>query len=134
MFDFLDAVFCVIYRFLDERVEGEASPCCCSNREMLKRRMNVTDDDGLSDSLYERKNTFREMGFLHFGRKREDSKRKHGRGAGGAGSVNRWSDWGCESCLSWVNDGSDYNKLHFVEKEPLLGRVALLVWLLLYQN
>lgn len=81
-----------------------------------------------------RKNTFREMGFLHFGRKREDSKRKHGRGAGGAGSVNRWSDWGCESCLSWVNDGSDYNKLHFVEKEPLLGRVALLVWLLLYQN
>ena len=91
MFDFLDAVFCVIYRFLDERVEGEASPCCCSNREMLKRRMNVTDDDGLSDSLYERKNTFREMGFLQFGRKCEDSNSKHG--GGGARSVNRWSAW-----------------------------------------
>ncbi|KAL3026668.1 hypothetical protein AAZX31_03G006600 [Glycine max] len=118
MFDFLDAVFCVIYRFLDERVEGEASPCCCSNREMLKRRMNVTDDDGLSDSLYERKNTFREMGFLQFGRKCEDSNSKHG--GGGARSVNRWSDCGCDSCLSWVNEGSDY-KLHFVVKEPLLA-------------
>ncbi|KAG5053631.1 hypothetical protein JHK85_006141 [Glycine max] len=56
------------------------------------------------------------MGFLHFGRKREDSKRKHGRGAGGAGSVNRWSDWGCESCLSWVNDGTTYE--NFRENPP----------------
>ncbi|TKY62829.1 Lipase 3 [Spatholobus suberectus] len=129
MFDLLDAVFCVIYGYLDERIEGEASPCCCSIWERQKRRMNVTND-GLSDSLYERKNTFREMGFLQFGRKREDSNRKYGRGGGR--SVNRWSDCGCESCLSWVNDdGSDY-KLHFVVKEPLLGRVVLLVWLLLW--
>lgn len=126
LLDFLDAVLCIIYRFLlDGRIEGdEASPCCCSYRERQKRRMNVTDDDGLSDSLYERKNTFREMGFLQFGRKCEDSNSKHG--GGGARSVNRWSDCGCDSCLSWVNEGSDY-KLHFVVKEPLLGRVVLLV-------
>lgn len=42
--------------------------------------------------------------------------------------MNRWSDCGCDSCLSWVNDGSEY-KLHFVVKEPLLGRLVLLVWL-----
>ncbi|RDX75383.1 putative lysophospholipase BODYGUARD 4, partial [Mucuna pruriens] len=117
VFDLLDAVFCVIYGFLDERIEGEVSPCCCSNWERQKRKMNVTDD-GISDSLYERKNSFREMRFLQFGRKRQDSNRKHGRGA--RRSVNRWSDCGCESCLSWVNDGSDY-KLHFVVKEPLLA-------------
>ncbi|XP_027351510.1 probable lysophospholipase BODYGUARD 5 isoform X2 [Abrus precatorius] len=81
--------------------------------------MNVTDDDdGVSDSLYERKNIFREMGFLQFGRKREDSNRKYGRD--GEKSVKSWSDCGCESCLSWVNDESDY-KLHFVVKEPLMA-------------
>ncbi|WVY90175.1 hypothetical protein V8G54_035689 [Vigna mungo] len=100
MFDLLDSVFCVIYGYgyLDKLIEGEASPCCCSNWERQKRRMNVTDDD-ISDSLYERRNIFREMG-----------------------SVNRWSDCGCDSCLSWVNDGSDY-KLHFVVKQPLLETV-----------
>ncbi|KAL2320535.1 hypothetical protein Fmac_029504 [Flemingia macrophylla] len=116
IFDLLDAVFCVIYRYLDERIEGEASPCCCSKWERQKRRMNVADD-GLSDSLYERNNTFREMGFVRFERKKEDSNRKHG-GVGGR-SLNRWSDCGCESCLSWAHHGSHY-KLHFVVKEPLL--------------
>jgi len=125
LFDLLDSVFCVIYGYLDKLIEGEASPCCCSNWERQKRRTNVAD--GLSDSLYERKNIFRQMGFLQYERKREDSSRKFDKGGGM--SVNRWSDCGCESCLSWVNDGSDY-KLHFVVKEPLLGRLVLLVWLL----
>lgn len=119
IFDFLDAVFCLIYGFLDERIEGEASPCCCSKWERQKRRMNVTDDDGVSDSLYERKNVFREMGFFQFGRKREDYNRKYVRKGGRLVKPNSWSDCGCESCLSWLNDGSDY-KLHFVVKEPLL--------------
>ncbi|KAK7336328.1 hypothetical protein VNO77_16865 [Canavalia gladiata] len=122
IFDLLDAVFCVIYRYLDQRIEGEVSPCCCFNLERQKREMNVIDeeedDDGVSDSLYERKNIFREMGFLQFGRKREDFSRRCGKGGGRL--VNSWSDCGCESCLSWVNDGSDY-KLHFVLKEPLLA-------------
>jgi hypothetical protein len=74
------------------------------------------EDDCLSDSLYERKSLFREMGLLQFGRKREDSNGK----CGGSRKVNCWSDCGCESCLSWVNGSDDY-KLHFVVKEPLLG-------------
>jgi len=123
IFDLLDAVFCVIYGYLDKLIEGEASPCCCSNWERQKRRMNVRDDD-ISDSLYERRNIFREMGFLRYQRKREDSNRNFDKGS--SRSVNRWSDCGCDSCLSWVNGGSDY-KLHFVAKEPLLGRLVLLV-------
>ncbi|XP_061372522.1 probable lysophospholipase BODYGUARD 4 isoform X2 [Gastrolobium bilobum] len=121
IFDLLDAVFCVIYRYLDERIEGEASPCCCSNsKRQNKKKIYVTndEDDGLSDSLYERKSIFRELGFLLLGRKRENSNRKCSKGFGR--SVNRWSDCGCESCLSWVNDG-DY-KLHFVMRERLIGR------------
>ncbi|KAG2405427.1 lysophospholipase BODYGUARD 4 [Vigna angularis] len=116
IFDLLDSVFCVIYGYIDKLIEGEVSPCCCSNWERQKRRMNVTDDD-ISDSLYERRNIFREMGFLRYERKREDSTTNFVKGS--ARSVNRWSDCGCDSCLSWVNDGSDY-KLHFVVKEPLL--------------
>ncbi|XP_022633480.1 probable lysophospholipase BODYGUARD 5 isoform X2 [Vigna radiata var. radiata] len=119
MFDLLDSVFCVIYGYLDKLIEGEALPCCCSNWERQKRRMNVTDDD-MSDSLYERRNIFREMGFLRYERKREDSNTNFDKGS--ARSVNRWSDCGCDSCLSWVNDGSEY-KLHFVVKEPLLETV-----------
>ncbi|CAJ1918899.1 unnamed protein product [Sphenostylis stenocarpa] len=117
MFDLLDSVFCVIYGYLDKLIEGQASPCCCSIWERQKRRMNVTDD-GLSDSLFERKNTFREMGFFQYERKREDSNTNFNKDGGM--SVNSWSDCGCESCLSWVNDGSDF-KLHFVVKEPLLA-------------
>jgi hypothetical protein len=121
IFDLLDAVFCVIYRFLDEHIEGEASPCCCSNwkkQNKEKMVMNVKDDenDGISDSLYLRKSIFREMGFLQFGRKMESSNRKCC-----ARSMTRWSDCGCDSCLSWAKSDDDY-KLHFVVKKPLMSR------------
>jgi hypothetical protein len=117
IFDLLDAVLCIIYRYLDECIEGVASPCCCSKWERQEKKIMMNDeDDCLSDSLYERKSMFREMGLLQFGRKREDSIGK----CGGSRKANCWSDCGCESCLSWVNGSDDY-KLHFVVKEPLLG-------------
>lgn len=115
IFDLLDAVFCVIYRILDKHIEGESSPCCCSKLEKQNKKLLNHEYDGESDSLYERKSIFREMGFLQFGRKQEDSNRK----CGEIRPLNRWSDCGCESCLSWVN-GGDY-KLHFVVKEPVMG-------------
>nr|AFK37610.1 unknown [Lotus japonicus] len=114
IFDLLDAVFCVIYRILDKHIEGESSPCCCSKLEKQNKKLLNHEYDGESDSLYERKSIFREMGFLQFGRKQEDSNRK----CGEIRPLNRWSDCGCESCLSWVN-GGDY-KLHFVVKEPVM--------------
>ena len=131
MFDLLDAILCVIYRFLDVYIEGEAYPCCCGNWGSQKKNVKDDEDDGLSDSLYGRKNIFREMGFLQFRRGRENSNGKCGKG--GKKSMNRWSDCGCESCLSWVNDDGDY-RLHYVVKEPLLGRVIPLLWFLFFGN
>lgn len=88
------------------------------------------EDDGESDSLYERKSMFRKMGFLQFGRKQEDSNGKSGNKGGGRPALNSWSDCGCESCLSWVN-GGDYN-LHFVVREPLMGMVIALFFFPLF--
>ncbi|CAL0323375.1 unnamed protein product [Lupinus luteus] len=111
IFDLLDAVFCVIFRYLDEHIEGEASPCCCGGKK--EKNLRDDEDDGVSDSLYKRKSIFREMGFLQFERKRQSLNRKCSERP-----MNLWSDCGCDSCLSWVNEG-DY-KLHFVVKEPLI--------------
>ncbi|XP_028766862.1 probable lysophospholipase BODYGUARD 4 [Neltuma alba] len=110
--DFLDTLFCLIYKYLDEYIEGEAFTSCCGNRG--RREENTKDDqDGeLSDTLYRRQNLFREMGFLRIERKLKDSETKCSEGRW---SMNRWSDCGCESCLSWVSDGD--HKLHFVVNE-----------------
>ncbi|KAI4301004.1 hypothetical protein L6164_034322 [Bauhinia variegata] len=105
--DFLDAVFCVIYRYLDEYIEEKASPCYCTKNE------NDDEDSSFSETLYNRRNLFRELGFPQFGRKWKHSKKKQ---SGKGRSINRWSDCGCESCLSWANAGD--HKLHFVVSEP----------------
>lgn len=117
LFDLVDTVFCFIYRYLDVLFDGEVSPCGCSKLETQKED---DEDYGISESLYARKNMFREIGFLQFGRKRDDSI-----GRTRTRKVNSWSDCGCESCLSWVNHGGDY-KLHFSVKEPLMGMLTLL--------
>ncbi|XP_054802352.1 probable lysophospholipase BODYGUARD 4 [Prosopis cineraria] len=115
--DFLDTVFCLIYKYLDEHIEGDAPTCCCGNRGKHKENSKDDKDDELSDTFYRRKNLFRDMGFLRIGRKQlEESERKFG---GGRWSMNRWSDCGCESCLSWVSDGD--HRLHFVVKEPSIA-------------
>ncbi|XP_021282513.1 probable lysophospholipase BODYGUARD 4 [Herrania umbratica] len=111
--DLLDAILCVVCRFLDEFFEGEASPCYCVN----KGEQNGDCGDGerdLSETLYGRKNVFREMGFLGFRRQWEYRKKSDGFGGGGR-LVNRWSDCGCESCVSWMKN--DCQKLHVVVKE-----------------
>ncbi|GAU24022.1 hypothetical protein TSUD_328250 [Trifolium subterraneum] len=77
-------------QYLDERIEGVASPCCCSKWERQEKKIMMNnEDDDLSESLYERKSMFREMGLLQFGRKREDSN-----GKCGGRKVNCWSDCG----------------------------------------
>nr|POE57238.1 isoform 2 of probable lysophospholipase bodyguard 4 [Quercus suber] len=110
--DFLDNFFCIVFRILDECFEGKAAPCYCEKKGEL-----VGDDElQLSETLYGRKNVFREMGFLGFARIRENSK-KRGGVVGGEVVVNRWSDCGCESCVSWMKNG-DHQKLHVVVREP----------------
>jgi hypothetical protein len=37
--------------------------------------------------------------------------------------VNRWSDCGCESCVSWMNNGDE--KLHVIVREPSKGNLRI---------
>ncbi|KAJ8763199.1 hypothetical protein K2173_025584 [Erythroxylum novogranatense] len=108
--DFLDVVFCIIYRYLDEILEGKPSPCCCRKRGGLVESGEETE---VSETLYERRNVFREMGFVGFPRKWEDCRKPSG--IKNDVLVNRWSDCGCESCLSWMEDR---DKLHVEVKLP----------------
>ena len=116
VFDFLDCVFCLTYKFLDKFIDGEATPCYCQRSGRQNNNVEDEDEGGLSDTLYRRKNVFRELGFLKFPRNGEDCKKKSGDGERAA---SRWSDCGCASCLSWTNDADP--KLHFVVNEPSIG-------------
>ncbi|CAL9024499.1 unnamed protein product [Prunus brigantina] len=106
--DFLDNFLCILYGYIDELFEGQASSCYCASEEEQVRNVGGHGESELSETLYQRKNAFREMGFLGFAKK--------SRKIGGSAVVNRWSDCGCESCLSWMNDCDQ--KLHFVVREP----------------
>lgn len=104
-FDFLDFFLCIFYRYIDEFFEGNKPSCYCQNREREKSENMETE---LSETLYMRKNLFREISGFHI--KLEDSKKR------GNGVVrNRWSDCGCDSCVSWMTD-ADQN-LHVVVRE-----------------
>lgn len=112
--DFIDALFCIIYGILDECFEGEASLCFC------RKRKELLDDgeDEQSETLYSRKNVFKEISFLGYSSKRGDSKK-----IGSGLMVNRWSDCGCESCASWMKNGDQ--KLHVIVREPSKGRLEI---------
>ncbi|KAA8519033.1 hypothetical protein F0562_016193 [Nyssa sinensis] len=100
-----------VNRFLDEFLEGNASPCYCGNREAKETTVNDDRESEVSETLYARKNVFREMCFLGIARKWDDTKKI------GCGMVgNRWSDCGCQTCVSWTIDGDQ--KLHAVVREP----------------
>nr|GME08740.1 probable lysophospholipase BODYGUARD 4 [Ipomoea batatas] len=107
--DFLDALLCVLYRFIDDFLEGSsaASSCYCSRGG---------EESEVSETLRRRKNVFRGMlgGFTHFAGIFKNNARGGGRGRG-----NRWSDCGCESCVSWMKNGvTDDLRLHFVVTQP----------------
>lgn len=114
--DSLDIILCIIYRYLDEFFEGKATPCYCEHNAEQGGNVGDAKQSELSETLYERRNVFRQMGFLEFARKWEDCKK----GCGGGGMVNRWSDCACESCVSWMKNGDD-QKLHVVLREPSRG-------------
>ncbi|XVF56781.1 hypothetical protein PTKIN_Ptkin06aG0147700 [Pterospermum kingtungense] len=119
--DFLDAVLCVIYESLDELFEGKHNftPCYCGK---IKGEGNNGECGGeekeLSETLYGRKNVFREiLGFLGLARKWEYGKERDHGYCGGGRLVNRWSDCGCDSCVSLMKEGDDLQKLHVVVRE-----------------
>ncbi|KAL3752660.1 hypothetical protein ACJRO7_000121 [Eucalyptus globulus] len=118
--DFLDASLCVLFRFLDAFFEGKSSPCYC-HESGAGGRSGASGGDGeseVSESLYGRRNVFREMGMLRW------VERWGLYGSAGKVVMNhrrRWSDCGCESCVSWASN--DALKLHVVVQEPLQGSV-----------
>lgn len=116
--DFLDAILCVLFRVLDVFLDGAPSPCYCHGDGLSRT-------EGHSESLYGRKNVFKEMGLFVFvgklGAFRKDEGRRSGRGGGNPGGVTRWSDCGCDSCVSWSWDNAVKRRrrvLHAVVREP----------------
>lgn len=116
-FDLLDFIMCIFFRYIDEIFEGKSTPCYCRSQNRTKGHEDRRNIE-ISDTLFGRKNGFREMGFLGnmSSKVAEDSKK--------IGSEDlrktRWSDCGCESCVSWMNNDGD-QKLHVVVQEPSKG-------------
>ncbi|OAY44453.1 probable lysophospholipase BODYGUARD 4 [Manihot esculenta] len=113
IFDFLDIIFCIIYRYLDGFFEGKPSRCFCGDRGEIQGSVGDDGDSELSETLYRRNNVFRGMRFLGLGRNWENSKKSFGGGCG----RRIWSDCGCESCVSWMKKDGGHS-LHVVVKEP----------------
>ncbi|RZC79102.1 hypothetical protein C5167_003319 [Papaver somniferum] len=113
--DLLDIVLCLFYRFIDGVKEGSTHLCYCKNRGTQRKYVNGENEEytELSETFYERKNIFRDMGFFKLTKENEEGLIKK------EGSVmvkNRWSDCKCESCLSWQKF-EDQN-LHVAVKQP----------------
>lgn len=110
---------------MDGFLEGQATPCYCKENGEQRISVGENEEGELSETLYRRKNVFREMGFLGFSGKWENSRKVE---AGKIGA--RWSDCGCQSCLSWMSNGED--KLHVCISEPTRG--TLLSFLVCYST
>ncbi|CAH2072493.1 unnamed protein product [Thlaspi arvense] len=107
--DLIDAILCVVYDFIDESLEGKSRGCYCTEAS------STTGENEVSETLFRRRNVFKEMGFLGFARKfkfsRKMSKSKIHEPA------NRWSDCGCQSCNSWTKN--ENGNLHVVVKDSI---------------
>lgn len=106
--DLLDVLFCLLFKLIDEFLEGEGSGCCYCSIENYEEEEEKSDTDNelLSTTLYKRRNLFRKMrsgGNVSRRKMKEDV---------------RWSDCSCENCVSWMSNVGAELKLHVVVKEP----------------
>ncbi|XP_022743819.1 probable lysophospholipase BODYGUARD 4 [Durio zibethinus] len=126
--DFLDSVFCVIYKYLDVFFEGKASPCYCTTTKISENgsngKMGGNEEIGMSETLHGRKKKLKELIVLiQFVEKLLNKKKgvegdyrfRNQKKAAVHRLGNRWSDCGCDSCISWMK--TDDPKLHVVVKE-----------------
>ncbi|KAL6214436.1 hypothetical protein ACLB2K_013870 [Fragaria x ananassa] len=116
VFDLLDVIFCILFRYIDHLFEGRPGSCYCGGRREIEQVRNVVGDDvddhqQFSETLYRRKNIFRELGLVRV------AKSCHETSSGGR-VARRWSDCGCHSCVSWLNAADDDHNLHLVVKQP----------------
>ncbi|XP_042481344.1 probable lysophospholipase BODYGUARD 4 isoform X2 [Macadamia integrifolia] len=111
LLDLLDFFLCIFYSFIDGFLEVDTSSCYCHNRGEQRTNIDGRDKEAeISETLYRRKNIFRDLGLPILRAKRDDSIKR------GSLVGNRWSDCNCESCVSWQLNGDQ--KLHVVVSEP----------------
>ncbi|KAG1338856.1 putative lysophospholipase BODYGUARD 5 [Cocos nucifera] len=104
-------------RFVDGVLEENPIPCYCWNRrEKQGSPDGVGEEEEVSETLYGRKSLFREIGLVCFGGRSSEREEKRG-----SRSRSRWSDCGCESCVSSL--GKEEEKLYLMVREPSQGIV-----------
>ncbi|XVE90249.1 hypothetical protein DITRI_Ditri20bG0063700 [Diplodiscus trichospermus] len=127
--DFLDSVFCVIYKYLDEFFEGKASPCYCTGKKMINEngsngKFGGNEDIGMSETLHGRKKKLKELiSLIQFVENLLNKKKgfeadycfRNQKKAAIHRLGHRWSDCGCDSCISWMK--SDDPMLHVAVEE-----------------
>ncbi|CAN4109394.1 unnamed protein product [Withania somnifera] len=104
--DLLDALFCVLFKLMDEFLEGEGSSCCYCYIESGEEKRDMDNELYLSTTLYKRRNLFRKVGFCG-----NVSRRK-------MKEDGRWSDCSCDNCVAWMSNVAGELKLHVVVQEP----------------
>ncbi|KAG7555625.1 putative hydrolase RBBP9/YdeN [Arabidopsis suecica] len=126
-FDLLDDFLCVVFRFLDEVMEEKLESCHCKNPQ---EKTDFAGYEFLSETLYRRRNVFRQAGFLRFAKKLPEITKKIGivtflrkflfpqtMKKVSHEVANRWSDCGCKTCVSWTNT----DKLNVIVKQPSIS-------------
>ncbi|KAG6497724.1 probable lysophospholipase BODYGUARD 4 isoform X1 [Zingiber officinale] len=111
--DLLDFFLCYLYRFLDAILEESPVACYC-RREGGGRGRSFVEEE--SKTIRGRRSLFRvRSGFACVGEKRDGKEEK-----GCDARSPRWSDCGCEACLSWQEKGKE--ELHLVVMDAFGGR------------
>ncbi|KAL7610451.1 hypothetical protein Lser_V15G09988 [Lactuca serriola] len=116
VFDFLDVVMCIFFSYVDKILEGKPTECYCRSQNGISDCEEK--NTGISDTLFGRKNVFREMGFSGITPSRSGQRQSSKKTGSNDMGKTRWSDCGCASCVSWMKNGEDA-KLHVVVKEPI---------------
>ncbi|ESQ41769.1 hypothetical protein EUTSA_v10015368mg [Eutrema salsugineum] len=138
LFDLLDDFLCIVFRFLDLVMEEKLQSCHCKSPQEttdFPGHEFLSDHQHLSETLYRRRNVFRQAGFLRFARKLPEITKKIGivtflrkflfpdkTKKVPREFANRWSDCGCKNCVSWTNT----DKLNVIVKQPSITQDLLM--------
>jgi hypothetical protein len=114
----LDFLMCIFFRYVDSFLEGKPTTCYCGGSQNGTTTTKDYDERniGISETLFGRKNVFRKI----MGWKFDEVSKKSGSDDLRKIKKTRWSDCGCESCVSWMDIGGDL-KIHVDVQEPSIG-------------
>ncbi|KAL0876360.1 hypothetical protein Bca101_026065 [Brassica carinata] len=78
LLDILDDFLCIVFRFLDQIMEEKSESCHCINARDFAGYEFLSDHQYLSETLYRRRNIFRQAGYLRFARRLPEITKKIG--------------------------------------------------------